>query len=173
MKGLTLLGILFAVACATGSTSAVGLNDADISALDRLLGSDWSKIQTPQVRELWPGVDFGSEAAGNGCEGSLSLTQKTAQLARTFVFNREKGAGACVEQLSAVSLELRVKDRTLQQQIGDRVKSLVARPGEQITRDGNGYTVVSWPTPGVNQTTRFSTAGEHVRFSIFRVHLER
>jgi hypothetical protein len=171
MKGLTLLAIFFTAACATVPTSAVPLNDGEISAFHRLLSSDWSKVQTTQVRELWPGVDFRSEAAGDGCEGSLSLIHNTAEVARTFVFNRERDAVGCVEQLSAVSFELRVKDRGLQQQIGDRVKSLVARSGEQTTQDGNGYTVVSWPAPSVNQTTRFSTAGEHVRFSIFRVHL--
>jgi hypothetical protein len=173
MKAVKLLPMLVAMACATGATTTASLKEGEISALGRLLGSDWSKVAPARVRQLWPTIDLRTEAAGNGCEGSVSLTQKTPDSARTFVFNRKQTGDGCVEQLNAISFELRVTEPKRRQQIGERINAMVAQSTDEARVDPNGYTVVSWPMPNINQTTRFSTVGEEVRFTIFRVHLER
>jgi hypothetical protein len=173
MNALKILAILIAMGCTTGTSIGGGLADADISSLDRLLGSDWSKVAPAQVRELWPTADIQSEAVGDGCEGSVSLTQRTPDSTRTFVFTREQGAGGCAEQLSVISFELRVRERKRRQQIGEQIKAMVAQSTDEERVDPNGYTVVSWPMPNINQTTRFATVENEIRFTVFRVHLER
>lgn len=173
MKAMMLLSMLLAVGCATGAISPGGLTEADVSALDQILSNDWSNVGSNQVRKFWPDIDFESAEAGDGCEGSLSLSRTTPLGARTFVFNRAKSEEGCVEQLSVMSFELRVDDPNERQQIGERLRSMVAGPTGQVSPDRNGYTVVSWPMPGINQTTHFTAVNNQLRFTVFRVRLER